>query len=170
MGLDVFNCIVSQERTYDKIKCCLSLIVYNTRRVENTHQPKKVEARSVLLQDSLLGDNAVNAGIQCRVPSAEWIVSEPTGGTKTTSPGRAQAGSAHYPSLPHRTVLGLGFRVHGMGKGVLFKMKGADGRGKFRHHSMQTADFILQVVSWSLRAAAGGTGLWGRRMFAVKSN
>lgn len=63
LGVDVFNCIVSQERTYNKIKCCLSLIVYKIRRVENTHQPKKVEARSVLLQDSLLGDKAVNAGI-----------------------------------------------------------------------------------------------------------
>lgn len=78
--------------------------------------------------------------------------------------------TAHYPSLPHGTVLGLGSTGHGMGKGVLFKMKGADGRGKLRHHSMETADSILQIVSGSPSAAAGGTGPWGRRVLAVKPN
>lgn len=53
------------------MKCYLSLIVYKIRKVENTYQPKKVEARSVLLQDSLMGAKAVNAGIQCRVPGTE---------------------------------------------------------------------------------------------------
>lgn len=35
------------------------------------YQPKKVEASSVLLQDSLLGGEAVNTGVQCGVPGAE---------------------------------------------------------------------------------------------------
>lgn len=64
----------------------------------------------------------------------DWIVSGPTGGTKTTSPGGDRQVSAHYLSFPHRTLLGLGFTAHGMGKGVLFKMRGADGRGKLRQH------------------------------------
>lgn len=62
---------VSKERKQEKMKCCLSLIVYKIRKVENTYQPKKVEARSVLLQDSLTGGKAVNTGVQCRVPGAE---------------------------------------------------------------------------------------------------
>lgn len=78
--------------------------------------------------------------------------------------------TVHHLSLPHRTVPGLGFTVHGMGKGGIFKMKGADGRGKLRHHSMQTADSIPQIVSGSLSAAAGSTGPWGRRVVAVKLN
>lgn len=53
---------------------------------------------------------------------------------------------------------------------MLFKMKGADGSGKLRHHSMETSDSILQIVSGSLSAAAGGTGLWGQKVFAVKPN
>lgn len=67
-------------------------------------------------------------------------------------------------------LLGLGFMVPGLGKGVLFKMKGADGRGQLRHHSMQTADSIPQTASGSLGAAAGGTGPWGQRVLAVKPN
>lgn len=66
--------------------------------------------------------------------------------------------TAHFLSLPHRMVLGLCFTVQGVGKGVLSKMKGADGRGKLRHHSMQTADSIPQIVSGSLSAAAGAQG------------
>lgn len=85
-------------------------------------------------------------------------------------PGGHRQVTAPYPSLPHRTVLGLGFTGHGMGKGVLLKIKGADGRGKLRHHSMETADSILQIVSGSLSAAAGGTGPWGWRVLAVKPN
>lgn len=33
-----------------------------------------------------------------------------------------------------------------MGNRGLFKMKGTDRRGKLRHHSMQTADSIPQIV------------------------
>lgn len=54
--------------------------------------------------------------------------------------------------------------VHGLGKGVLFKTKGADRRGKLGHHSMQTSDSIPQIASGSLSAAAGGTGPRGQRM------
>lgn len=56
----------------------------------------------------------------------------------------------------------MGFMVHGMGKGGLFKMKGADGRGDLRHHSMQTADSIPQIVGHSvLQLGAQGHGVGG---------
>lgn len=146
---------VSQEKKHGKLKCCLSLIVYKTRRVENTHQPKKVEARSVLLQDSLLGDKAVNADIQCRVPAAELDCFRTNGRHKDNLPWEGTGKLLHISSPFHAEWYWVWVpRFMARGRSAFQD----EGRGKLRHHSLQTADSMPQMVNGSLSAAAGGTG------------
>lgn len=123
------------------------------------YQPKKVKASSVVLQDFLLGGEAVNTGAQCGVAGAELDLFQDQQEVQGHPPlGEDRQVPAHHLTLPHQMVLGMGFRFHDTGmEGRHLKIGRTEGRGKVGHHSVQTACSI-PLDSGMRSTAAGGHG------------
>lgn len=126
------------------------------------YQPKKVKASSLVLQDFLLGGEAVNMGAQCGVAGAELdLFQDPQEVQGHPTLGEDRQVPAHHLTLPHQMVLGVDFRFHDTGIGGRHLKTGrAEGRGKLGHHSVQTACSI-PLDSGMLSTAAGGHGAMG---------